>query len=102
MNRSALIPQPKVERQPAKDIKATASPGDEDVLGFVQFVEEWDFHSTNTPFLSAMPITARVPELNSRKSCSMPSLKMTPCSPIWDSMMSGCCAVTRPNTSDAP
>ena len=29
-----------------------------------------------------MLITARVPELNSRKSCSMPSLKITPCSPI--------------------
>jgi hypothetical protein len=34
-------------------------------------------HSTNTPFLSAMPMTARVSELNSKKSFLTPSLKIT-------------------------
>src|SRR5262249_34587697 len=59
-------------------------------------------YSTNTPFRSATPMVAWVPVLNSKKSFSMPSLKITPCSGICDSSCKGVSSVTRPNTSDAP
>src|SRR2546430_16286805 len=68
----------------------------------VVFENEDGFHVTKTPFRSATPITACVPELNSRKSFSMPSLKMTPFSAMRDSRIKGVSGVTRPNTSDAP
>lgn len=37
-------------------------------------------YETRSPFLSATVTVARVPELNSTKSCSIPSLKITPLS----------------------
>src|SRR5436189_1990232 len=45
MNRFASVPQPEVERQSAKHIVAAASPGDEDVVRLVEFVEKGDFHA---------------------------------------------------------
>src|SRR5687768_5720117 len=111
MHAFACLLQPEVKRQPAKHIEASASTGDEDVLCFFQFVEEWDshsrpavcvIHSTSTPLRSAIPITAWVPELNSKKSFSMPSLKITPFSAICDWICNGISPVIRPNTSDAP
>src|SRR5437660_9523725 len=68
----------------------------------VIFENEYGFHNTSTPFRSAMPMVACVPELNSKKSFSMPSLKITPFSGMRDSRIKGVSAVTRPNTSDAP
>lgn len=46
-------------------------------------------HTTSRSFRSANEIKALVPELDSRKSCSMPSLKITPFCPICDSRTSG-------------
>src|SRR5690348_2721799 len=58
----------------------------------------WLRYTTKHPFLSARLTTARVPERNSRKSCSIPSLKITPFSGICETRTRGCCAVTRPKT----
>lgn len=46
-------------------------------------------YSTSRPWRSARPMVACEPALNSRKSASMPSLKITPRSGMWDSILSG-------------
>src|SRR2546430_8636383 len=94
--------EPEVKWQSAKHIKTTARTSDQDVLRFVEFIEEWEFHWIKIPFRSPIPMTACVPELNSKKSFSMPSLKITPFSAMRDSRISGVSGVTRPNTSDVP
>lgn len=47
-------------------------------------------------------ITAREPDRNSRKSASIPSLKITPFSGICDVSVSGWFVVTRPKTKVSP
>jgi hypothetical protein len=59
-------------------------------------------HTTNSPWRSAMPIVARAPALNARKSASMPSLKITPCSAIPETIVAALPASIRPDTSEAP
>src|SRR4051812_22033224 len=105
MNSFPCFLEPEVKRQSAKDIEAATSPGNENISCFAQFVKEGNshvLHSTSNPFRSAMQIVACVPELNSRKSFSMPSLKITPFSGMRDSRISGDSSVTRPKTSEAP
>lgn len=47
------------------------------------------FQTTNVPCFFATVIVARVPALNSRKSDSMPSLKITALSAVWETRVKG-------------
>ena len=50
-------------------------------------------HNTSRPRRSAIVMHASAPELNSRKSLSMPSLKIRPCSGICEATINGLAAV---------
>ena len=63
--------------------------------------ENQSFHTMSLPCFSASVMIALAPELKSRKSVSIPSLKITPFSAMRDKRVRGFLAFTSPKTSFA-